>query len=85
MSESKRKTELRSPPLSVRGDHIHSGRTDSVLPRMQKLHGLTDEDEEKKKEKREKREKKTMTGWRSPGSVIGIKANGHGSVMRFEA
>lgn len=82
MSESKRKTELRSPPLSVRGDHIHSGRTDSVLPRMQKLHGLTDEDEEKKKEKREK---KTMTGWRSPGSVIGIKANGHGSVMRFEA
>lgn len=82
MSESKRKTELRSPPLSVRGDHIHSGRTDSVLPRMQKHHGLTDEDEEKKKEKREK---KTMTGWRSPGSVIGIKANGHGSVMRFEA
>lgn len=56
-----------------------------MLPRMQKLHGLTDEDEEKKKEKREKREKKTMTGWRSPGSVIGIKANGHGSVMRFEA
>lgn len=53
-----------------------------MLPRMQKLHGLTDEDEEKKKEKREK---KTMTGWRSPGSVIGIKANGHGSVMRFEA
>lgn len=50
-----------------------------MLPRMQKLHGLTDEDEE------EKREKKTMTGWRSPGSVIGIKANGHGSVMRFEA
>lgn len=70
-------------PLSVGGDHIHSGRTESVLLRRQKLHELADE----KKENREegKREKKKITGWRSPCSVIGIKANGQGSVMRFEA
>lgn len=45
-------------PLSVGGDHIHSGRTESVLLRIQKLHELADEKKENREGKRENKKKK---------------------------